>query len=421
MFVGTYLKPFPPTAAGLLVLAAVLVGINIGGVRERLLGRSGPPRIRSLVVLPLANLSGDRQQEYFADGMTEELITNLAKVRSLKVISRTSAMHYKGVSRTLPQIARELNVDAVVEGSVLRSSQRVKIIAQLIQAATNQHLWAEEYERDARDVLAMEEEVARDITNQIRVKLTPEEKELIAGARPVNPKAHEAYLKGRFYSSKRTDKDLKKAIEHFQHAIEKDPNYAPAYDGLADCYHLLNEYGSLPAADARAKAEAAVRKALEIDPSLAEAHATLAVIRDVYDGDWAAAEREYKRAIELNPNYATSHDWYSFYLAEVGRNEEAIAEARRTQEVDPLSPRAYTVACWQFYFTRQYDRAIEQAHKAFELDPITCRHTGALEFLLRQKAQLSGVVIAAKKRIPGERYGAQNSRAFGVCGRLGCT
>jgi TolB-like protein/tetratricopeptide (TPR) repeat protein len=358
-------------SAGAILILAALVRLNVGGWRDwraRQPGPAGAPNIRSLAVLPLANLSGDPEQDYLADGMTEELITELAKVGSLKVISRTSVMHYKGANKTLPQIARELNVDGVVEGSVQRSGERVRITAQLIRAATDEHLWAEEYERDSRDVLVMEEEIARDITKEVRVRLTPEENALLAGARPIDPQAHEAYLKGRFYWYKRTDKDLKKALEYFQQAIEKDPNYAAAYDGLADCYLELTEYGSLSTSEARPKAEAAARKALEIDPSLAEAHATLAGIRDLIDWDWVDAEQEYKRAIELNPNYATSHDWYSLYLAEMGRTAEAIAEGRRAQQLDPLSPRANSVVCWQLYFARRYDEAIEQARKTLELD-----------------------------------------------------
>jgi serine/threonine-protein kinase len=351
-------------ASGLMLLLAVL-GWRIGWLQPGL--RSG--QIRSIVVLPLANLSADPEQEYFADGMTEQLTADLGQISALRVISRTSALHYKGTKKKLPEIARELDVDAVVEGSVERSRDQVRISAQLIEALTDRHLWAKSYERDLRDVLRLQDDVAQAIAEEIKVKLTPQEQIHLASARPVNPEAHEAYLKGRFYWNKRTDKDLRKAMELFQQAIQKDPKYALAYDGLADCYHELTEYGSFPASDARRKTEAAAKKALEIDPLLAEAHATLAVTRDAFEGDWTGAEREYKRAIELNPNYAAAHDWYSFYLAEMGRNEEALAEAKRTQQIDPLSPRAYTAVCWQLYFTRQYSPAIEKARQAFELDP----------------------------------------------------
>jgi len=354
-------------ASVVIALVALFIGLNVKGLHDRLLRLTTAGPISALVVLPLQNLSGDPEQEYLADGITEELITDLAKIGSLKVISRTSAMHYKGANKTLPQIARELNVDGVVEGSVQRSGERVRITAQLIRAATDQHLWAEEYERDSRDVLVMEEEVATDITKKIRVRLTPEEQALLSGAHPVDPEAHEAYLKGRFYWYKRTDKDLKKALEYFQQAIEKDPNYAAAYDGLADCYLELPEYGSLSTSEAYPKTEAAAKKALQIDPSLAEAHATLGSLRELLYWDWRGAEQEYKRAIELNPNFATSHDWYSFYLAEMRRTAEAIAEGRRTLEIDPLSPRANAVVCWQFYFAHRSDEAVEQARKTLDL------------------------------------------------------
>jgi len=327
------------------------------------------PQIHSIAVLPLANLSGDPGQEYFADGLTDELINNLAKVRSLRVISRTSAMHYKDARKTLPQIAHELNVDAVVEGSVLRSGERVKISAELIQAATDQHLWADEYQRDARDVLALEEEIARDITNEIRVTLTPGEQANLAGVHPLDPRAHEAYLKGRFHLTKRTDRDLKQAVEYFQEAIHQDPNYAEAYNGLAYTYFLSSQYSSLPVSQARTKAEAAIGRALELDPALAEAHGTFAIVSDVFDRDWTTADREYKRAIELNPNDSTAHEIYSMYLAQMGQTTEGLAEAKRALDLDPLSLRVNSVVCWQFYFARQYDEAVAAAQKTYELDP----------------------------------------------------
>jgi len=356
--------------AGVVVaLAVLLIGLNVNRVRKRLLPQTAAGEIRSLAVLPLANLSADPEQEYFADGMTEQLTTDLGQISALRVISRTSAMHYKGTNKTLPEIARELHVDAIVEGSVERSGDQVRITAQLIEAATDRHLWAKTYDSDVRGVLPLQSEVAQAIAKEVRIKLTPQEQSNLANTRPVDPEAHEAYLRGRFYVYKRTEKDLKKALEYFQQAIEKDPNYAPAYDGLADAYFLLGEYGSYSSAEARAKSEAATRKALEIDPSLAEAHATLAINRESFDWDWAGAEQEYKRAIELNPNSVTAHDWYSGYLAELGRTDEAIAEGMRSLEIDPLSPRENAWVCWVFYFAHRYDEAIKQARKALELYP----------------------------------------------------
>jgi serine/threonine protein kinase/Tfp pilus assembly protein PilF len=352
----------------LAVLLALIVGLRSAKLREWLHGSLAAPHIGSLAVLPLKNLSGDPAQEYFADGMTEELTADLSKIGAVRVISRTSAMRYKDANKSLPEIARELNVDAVVEGSVERSGDRVRITAQLIHAPTDTHLWAESYQRDARDVLTTEEEIARAIASEIRVALTPQEKASLAGVRPIDPRAHEAYLKGRFHLVKRTDKDLKQALEYFQEAIHQDPNYAEAYNGLGYTYLLMAQYSSLPVSEARTKAEAAVKKALEIEPDLAEAHSTLAIIRDAIDRDWTSADREYKRAIELDPNNSTAHETYSMYLAAMGDSAKGLAEARRALDLDPLSLRVNTVMCWQHYFAHRYDQAVEAARKTLELD-----------------------------------------------------
>jgi serine/threonine protein kinase/TolB-like protein/Tfp pilus assembly protein PilF len=356
------------TAVGLVVLLALILGLRASKFRGWLPGFQAAPPIESLAVLPLKNLSGDPAQEYFADGMTEELTTDLSKIRAVRVISRTSAMRYKDANKSLPEIARELHVDGIVEGSVARSGDRVRITAQLIHAPNDTHLWAESYERDARDVLTTEEEIARAIANEIRVTLTPAEKAQLAGVHPIDPRAHEAYLKGRFHLAKRTDRDLKQALEYFQEAINQDPNYAEAYNGLAYTYFLMTQYSSLPVPDGRIKAETAVKKALEIEPALAEAHTTLAIIHDALERDWTSADREYKQAIELDPNDSTAHEAYSMYLAAMGDSTEGIAEAKRALDLDPLSPRINSVICWQYYFARQYDQAVEAARKTFELD-----------------------------------------------------
>jgi eukaryotic-like serine/threonine-protein kinase len=356
------------TAVGLVLLVAGIVGFRANKLRPWLWAATAP-RIKSLVVLPLQNLSGDAAQEYFADGLTDELIADLARIGSLKVISRTSAMHYKGTTKTLPQIAQELNVDAVVEGSVLRSGDRIKISAELIQAATDQHLWGVEYRRDVRDVLTVEEEIAKDIASEISVKLTPGEKAELAEARPIDPQAHEDYLKGRFHLAKRTDQDLRQAVQYFKDAIQRDANYADAYNGLGYAYSLMSGYSSLSYAEARARAEPAVSKALQINPDLAGAHATLGVIRDIFDKDWASADREYKRAIELDPNDSTPHELYSGYLSEVGRQTEAMEQIQRAHELDPLSTRVNAFLCWESYFSHEYDQALEIARKTLELDP----------------------------------------------------
>jgi len=361
-----------------LALLALAVGLNVANLRDRLSGRAAVPRIESLAVLPLANLSGDPQQEYFADGMTEELITTLGKLSALRVISRTSAMRYKKTDKSLPQIARELNVDAIVEGSVLRSADRVRITVQLIQAQKERHLWAESYERDLRDVLALQSEAARTIANEIKIQVAPQVQTRLASARTVNPEAYELYLKGRYQWNKRTAEGLKKSLEYFQQAIQLDPSYALAYSGVADSYTTLGNSALVPGVEVYPKAKAAATKAVEIDESLAEAHTSLAMILFFYDRDHAAALKEHQRAIDLNPNYATARHWYALDLVCMGKNAEAIREIEQAQRLDPLSPRIGANAILVLYLGRKYDRAIVEARKALELEP---NDTAAHEYL----------------------------------------
>jgi serine/threonine protein kinase/Tfp pilus assembly protein PilF len=325
--------------------------------------------INSIAVLPLKNLSGDGEHEYFAEGIHEELIAQLAKISALKVISRTSVIRYKNVQKPLPEIGRELGAEALIEGSVRRSGDQVRITVQLIEAATDKHLWAESYQRDLRDVLALQSDVARAIANEIRITLTAQEQAGLTGARPVNPRAYEAYLKGRFYWNKRTPASLMKGIEYFNQAIEQDPSDPLAYAGLADSYNQLAYRGHLPPNEAYARARAAVTKALDINSGLAEAHASLGFIHLNYEWDWAAAEQELRRAIELNPGYAEAHHWYSHYLMDVGRVEESLAESKRALELDPLSLIVSTHLGWHYVFARQYDSAIVQLKKTLEMDP----------------------------------------------------
>jgi len=347
--------------------AILLILLIVGGI-YLFTGRREP--IDSIAVLPLKNLSGDPEQEYFADGMTEALISELAQIKALqRVISSTSVMRYKGKDKSLPEIARELNVDAVVEGSVLLVGERVRITAQLIEAKTDRHLWAQRYERDLRDVLTLQSDVARDIASEIKLTLTPEEQARLASARPVNPEAYQLYLKGRLFWNRRTEEGLKRGIEYFEQAIEIDPNYALAYAGLADSYHLLPWYSTFPPNEAYPKANEAALKALEIDNTIAEAHASLAAIKMNYDWDWEGAEREFQRAIELNPNYATVHHWYAFYFMWMARFDESIAEIKRALELDPLSLIINCDLGQLFYYARQYDQAIEALQKTLEIDP----------------------------------------------------
>jgi TolB-like protein/Tfp pilus assembly protein PilF len=346
-----------------------LVALNVGGWRDRLFARPTPGRIQSLAVLPLENLSGDPEQEYFVDGMTDALISDLARIGALRVISRTSAMRLKGTDRSIPEIARLLNVDAVVEGSVLRAGDRVRITAQLIDGPTDRPLWADSYERELRDILTLQSDVARAIAREIRVTLTPPEERRLAAAQAVDPEVHQLYLKGRYHWNKRTEAGFSKAIEYFQQAIEKDPSCALAYAGLSDAYNCLAGYGVLPAKEAFSKAKATALKAIEIDDALAEAHTSLASVKECYDWDWSGAEREYKEAIRLNPGYATARHWYATFLATLGRSQEAVAEIRRAQELDPLSPIINTNVGYVFYTARQYEQAMEECRKALELDP----------------------------------------------------
>ncbi len=355
---------------GVLALCAMLVALNVGGLRTRLLGRAGPPRIESLAVLPLANVSPDSEQEYFADGMTDALITELAKIGSLKVISRTSAMGYKKTDKTAPQIAAELNVDGLLEGTVEREGDQVRINVQLIHGPTDQHLWAATYQRELPGMLALQSEVAQDIAQEVRASVTPEEHGRLAHARLVHPQAYEAYVKGRYFLNMRTGDGLQKALEHFETAIRIDPNYALAYTGLADTYFVLGDHMVLAPDESFPKARAAAQKALELDENLAEAHAAMAVILYEYDRDWRGGEREIDLAIQLNPGYASARHSRALFLSQLGRHTEALAEIRKARSLDPLSHRINAnIGGVVLYVARQYEQAILELQKAQELFP----------------------------------------------------
>ena len=353
--------------AGIGIAAALMFGLYLGRVRN--LRASAAPRIQSIAVLPLENLSSDPAQEYFADGMTDELITDLASIASLRVISRTSAAHYKGTRKTLPEIARELNVDAVVEGSVSRSVNKVRIRAQLIRATPEQHLWAESYERDLADVLVLQRDVATAIAAKIKINLTPEEKTRLANTRTINPDAYNAYLLGSFHSSKRNPASIDKGIEYFQQAIRIDPSYAQAYAGLAHAYFELEIWGGLGLGKAADQIHVNTLKALELDANLAEAHVLLARIHFQSDWDWLGAEAEFKRAIELNPNLANAYVFYAYFLQALSRHAEALAAAHRAVELDPLSAPNICDEGRIMYRARQYESAVARFQRALELDP----------------------------------------------------
>jgi TolB-like protein/DNA-binding winged helix-turn-helix (wHTH) protein/Tfp pilus assembly protein PilF len=329
---------------------------------------SGTTKVHSLAVLPLENLSHDPEQEYFAEGMTDELITDLAQISALRVISRGSVMQYKAKRETTPEIARELKVDALVEGTVSRSGDRVRITAQLIDARTDRHLWAQSYERDLHGVLSLQDEVAQAIANEIEIKLTPREQERLRSARPVNVEANDLYLKGRYFWNKRTAEGLKKGLEYFQKATEVDPHYPLGYAGLADSYLVSAYRRYLAPQEGYPKAKAAALKALQLDEGLAEAHTSLAAVTGLYDHDWQGAEREFKRAIELNPGYANAHHWHALNLDEMGYVDESVAEINWALELDPLSMIINANVAVILYHARRYDQAIEQLRKASEMD-----------------------------------------------------
>lgn len=352
--------------AALFVIAA-LAAVAYLAVRTRAKDANGT-RIRSLAVLPFQNLSGDPSQDYVADGMTEELIGRLARIHGLRVISRTSTMHFKNTQLSVPEIARMLAVDAIVEGSLVEEGNQIRVHAQLIRAATDEHIWAGEYQREHQGILELQDEVARNIVEQIALSLTPEERARLASSTTVDPAAYEDYLKGRYYFSQRTGDALHKSIASFQQATIADPGYAPAYSGLAQAYAMLGFRGGLPSKDALAGAKKAALKAIELDNSLAEPHASLAFIAETYEWDWPTAEREYKQALELNPGYAQAHNWYAGYLTYTGRFDEGIAEATRARELDPLSLPLNNALAGRLLAAGRYDEAFLQAHKTLELD-----------------------------------------------------
>jgi TolB-like protein/Tfp pilus assembly protein PilF len=394
---------------------------RVGAPRERAAEAAEPRRIQSLAVLPLENISRDPEQEFFADGMTESLISNLAKIGALRVISRTSAMQYKGVRKPLPEIARALHVDAIVEGSVFRAGDRVRITAQLIDAATDRHLWAQSYERDAGDVLALQLELAQAIANEVRVQLSPVEQERLGGPRAVNPRAYEAYLRGRHCWNKRVPVEVRRAVEYFQQAIEADPAYAAAHAGLADAYNILADMNTVPPLEAASRSRAATSRALDLDPKLAEAHTSLAFIRFFFDWDWEGAERSFQQAITLNPAYATAHHWYAEMLASQARFEDAIASARRAEALDPLAFIIGTSVGDVLYFSRRYDEAIEQLRRVIAIEPTFSPARNDLARALAQSgrhAQAIEEYLAAAELSGGDpRSHAGLGHAYALAGR----
>jgi serine/threonine-protein kinase len=410
--------------ASLIVVGAILVALNAGGLRDRLLGRATVPQIRSIAVLPLENLSGDSNQEFFADGMTEALITELSQLSGLaKVTSRTSVMQYKRTRKGVPLIGQELGVDALVEGSVQRAGDRAAITVQLIDARADRHLWARTYDRDLRDILALQREVARAIAGEIQAKLTPAEHARLAAVRPVNPEAYQLCLQGRFYWNKRSPEGFEQAIHYFTEAVAKDPTYAPAYAGLADSYGLLGffGFGKISVTEALPQALAAAGKAVALDDSSAEAHTSFGFVLMRYQWDWAGAEREFRRALELNSGYSLAHHWYALMLMSLGRREEGYREIMRARDLDPVSAIIATVAGLHFYYIRDFDTFNEWNRKALEIDPnfaIAELNLGR-GYLQQQKFDQAISHMEKAVKISGDSpfYLGQLGHAYAVAGR----
>lgn len=354
------------------VAVTLIVLVTIAGLGTlayvRVFGRGATPPIRSLAVLPLENLTGNADQEYFVDGMTDALTTDLAQITDVKVISRTSAMQFKGARKPLPEIAQALGVDAVVEGSVVRSGLKVRVNAQLIHASSDRHLWAESFEGPATDVVSIQDDVARAISSRIQGKLFFHSMETSA-RKPINPDAYEAYLRGLYFFDKREAAASSKSVEYFRKAIATDPGFAPAYAGLAEALPARNWFNGRPPVDAMPEARAAAERALELDDRLAEAHTALGALLSLYDWNWREAEKELKHALDLNPNNSLAHERYMMWLLSTGRLPEAVAEAKRAQELDPLSFFMNRELGHSLYVVGRYDEALEQLHRSEELEP----------------------------------------------------
>jgi serine/threonine protein kinase/tetratricopeptide (TPR) repeat protein len=378
-------------------LAATLAAVMLAGVLgwKYLVSAGDPTRIRSVAVLPLANFSHDPQQDFFADGMTEQLITDLSKIRALRVISRTSVMQYKNSQKRLPAIAKELNVDAVVEGSVMRVADRVRITAQLVQADRERHLWAESYDRDLRDILSLQGEVARDIAAEIRITLSADERARLAKG-SVDPEVYQLYLKGRYYASQVTETPKRQGIDFFQQAIQKNEDFAPAHAGLAFAYASLASVYA-PPREVMPQAKTAALRALQLDETLSEAHTALATVHLFYDYDWTGAEKELKRAIELNPSSAAAHDLYGNFLHALTQFEPAVAEGRRAHDLDPLSLPIEADLQYTLLDARQYDEVIAECRKALKGEPNFAVAYVNMGLAFAEKRQFSEALAAVQR------------------------
>lgn len=386
---------------GAALLAALLLVAGVGAWRLFGSGRFGTPavHVRSVVVLPFENRTGDAGQEYFVDGVTEAVTINLAQIQALKVISRTSAMQYRRTQKPLRQIARELTVDAVLEGAVLRSGDRVRITAQLIDARTDTHLWAQSYDRALPDLLALQAEVAGAIANAVHAEVRPDERRRLARVRAAHPEAYDEYLKGRFHWSRPTPESLLKAVHHFNNAIERDPAYAPAYSGLSDAYRLFDLQGLAEPRESMPKAEAAARKALALDDTLAEAHASLAGVLYRYHWDWDGAAKEFERSLALNSNYAEGHRARAIYLLTLRRHQDALTSARRAQALSPLSPAINADVAAALWRLDRYDEARAQLQRTLEIDPGFSRAHVELGIIAARNGDVGQALVATERAV----------------------
>ena len=405
---------------GALLSAAVLLGLAFAPpkiFRSFQFWRTAPT-ITSIAVLPLANLSGDPAQDYFSDGLTDELIIEAAKIGTLRVISRTSSMQYKGTHKSLPVVAKELGVDALVEGSVVRMGDQVRVTAQLIDARDDRHIWSESYERNVVDVLTLQSEVAQRIADQLRVKLTSEQHASLARVHRVDARSLEAYLKGSLFLNQGMG-SLDKSVEYFSEAIQLDPANAQAYSGLSQSYLMIGIFGLRPSKEIYPKARAAAMKAIEIDPTTADAHGVLAEIATGYDRDWAVAELEYKRALQLNPSSSAIHTWYADYLSLMGRHDEAIAELHRSHELDPVSIVSEAFFGFLYYRARRYDEAIAVCQKALELVPKYPNANWFMALALEKEGRLPEAIASLQSAVSNSRaplFKALLGHAYGLAG-----
>jgi TolB-like protein/DNA-binding winged helix-turn-helix (wHTH) protein/Flp pilus assembly protein TadD len=399
-------RRLPRRALALLAGAAVVAvtfALAVARWHRQLWGRAASP-IHSLAVLPLENLSGDPNQDYFVEGITDELITDLAQVGAIRVVSHTSVMRYKGTRTALPEIARELKVDAVVEGSVSRFGDEVRIRAQLVRVATDTHLWAQSYEGSVKDVLTLQSRVAAAIARAIQVELTPVQQARLASARPVDPVAHEAYLKGRYLWRQRTAESLKQSIDCFEQAIQKDPGYAEGYAGLADAYTVMVANDQMPTRVGMPQAEAAAQKALSLDEALAEAHASLGFVRFNFDRDPPGAEREFRTALDLDPGYATAHHWYGVMLMWLGRFEQASQEIQRAHDIDPFSPGITAALASNYYFSGHYEDSLALTKELLAANPTFYIVHSLLALNLAKKGMLQAATSEFEKSLALERH-----------------